>query len=87
MRLPNIPSNQVRAEQRPLFDKLNTGIRENPQGFTCRPELLRCGFQPLHAPSGENQVVTRARRKLFGAPKADAGMTAFGESCWREDLL
>jgi 4-carboxymuconolactone decarboxylase len=34
MRLPNIPSNQVTAEQRPLFDKLHTGIRENLQGFT-----------------------------------------------------
>jgi len=34
MRLPNIPSNQVRGEQRPLFDKLSTGIRENLQGFT-----------------------------------------------------
>jgi hypothetical protein len=87
MRLPNIPSNQVTAGQRPLFDKLNTGIRENLKGFPCRPELLRCGFQPLHAPSGENEVVTRARRKLFGALKADAGMTACDESCWHEDLL
>jgi hypothetical protein len=34
MRLPNIPSNQVTTDQRPLFDKLNTGIRENLQGFT-----------------------------------------------------
>ena len=34
MRLPNIPSNQVTSEQRPLFDKLNTGIRENLRGFT-----------------------------------------------------
>jgi alkylhydroperoxidase family enzyme len=34
MRLPNIPSNQVTSEQRPLFDKLNTGIRENLQDFT-----------------------------------------------------
>jgi 4-carboxymuconolactone decarboxylase len=36
MRLPNIPSNQVTAEQRPLFDKLNTGITENLQGFTTK---------------------------------------------------
>jgi 4-carboxymuconolactone decarboxylase len=34
MRLPNIPPNQVTPERRPLFDKLNTGIRENLQGFT-----------------------------------------------------
>lgn len=34
MRLPNIPSNQVTSEQCPLFDKLNTGIRENLQDFT-----------------------------------------------------
>jgi hypothetical protein len=34
MRLPNIPSNQVTPEQRPLFDKLNTGIRGNLQDFT-----------------------------------------------------
>jgi 4-carboxymuconolactone decarboxylase len=34
MRLPNIPLNQVTTDQRPLFDKLNTGIRENLQGFT-----------------------------------------------------
>jgi hypothetical protein len=41
MRLPNIPSNQVTAEQRPLFDRLNTGIRENLQGFTTqKPEAV-----------------------------------------------
>jgi 4-carboxymuconolactone decarboxylase len=34
MRLPNIPPNEVTAEQRPLFDKLSTGIRENLRGFT-----------------------------------------------------
>jgi hypothetical protein len=34
MRLPNIPPNQVTGEQRPLFDKLSTGIRENLRGFT-----------------------------------------------------
>ena len=49
--------------------------------------LLCCGFNPLHAPSGENQVVTRARRKLFGAFKAAPGMTACDESCWHHDLL
>jgi hypothetical protein len=36
MRLSNISSNQVTSEQRPLFDKLNTGIRENLQRFTTR---------------------------------------------------
>jgi hypothetical protein len=34
MRLPSIPPNQVTAEQRSLFDKLNTGIREHLHGFT-----------------------------------------------------
>ena len=34
MRLANIPPKEVTAEQRPLFDKLNTGIRDNLQGFT-----------------------------------------------------
>ena len=34
MRLPKIPSNLVTSEQRPLFEKLNTGIRENLQDFT-----------------------------------------------------
>ena len=34
MRLPNIPPDQVTSELRPLFDKLNTGIMENLQGFT-----------------------------------------------------
>jgi alkylhydroperoxidase family enzyme len=34
MRLPTIPPNDVTAEQRALFDQLNTGIRENLQGFT-----------------------------------------------------
>jgi 4-carboxymuconolactone decarboxylase len=34
MRLPIIPPNQVSADQRPLFDKLSTGIRDNLQGFT-----------------------------------------------------
>ena len=34
MRLPSIPPNQVTAEQRPLFDQMNTGIRQHLQGFT-----------------------------------------------------
>ena len=36
MRLPSIPPNQVTAEQRPLFDRLNAGISEHLQGFTTR---------------------------------------------------
>jgi 4-carboxymuconolactone decarboxylase len=34
MRLPSIPLNEVTAEQRSLFDKLNTGIKEHLHGFT-----------------------------------------------------
>ena len=34
LRLPNIPPDQVSAEQRTLFDKLRTGIQEHLQGFT-----------------------------------------------------
>lgn len=34
MRLPIIASNDITAEQRPLFDQLSTGIRDNLQGFT-----------------------------------------------------
>jgi alkylhydroperoxidase family enzyme len=34
MRLPIIPPNQLAAGQRPLFDDLSTGIRNNLQGFT-----------------------------------------------------
>ena len=33
MRLPNIPPDQVSAEQKPLFDKLHTGIQKHLQGF------------------------------------------------------
>lgn len=33
MRLPNIPPDQVSAEQRPLFDKLHAGIDQHLQGF------------------------------------------------------
>ena len=52
-----------------------------------RPEVLRCGFHPFHAPSGENQVVMRTRRKLPGGLIADGGMAARDESCWHNNLL
>ena len=39
MRLPNIPPDQVSAEQQPLFDKLRSGIQEHLQGFvTQKPD-------------------------------------------------
>ncbi len=39
MRLPNIPPDQVSAEQRPLFDKLHAGIDAHLQGFvTQKPD-------------------------------------------------
>lgn len=38
MRLPNLPPNQVSAEQRPLFDKLRAGIDQHLQGFVTRRE-------------------------------------------------
>ena len=39
MRLPNIPPDQMSAEQQPLFDKLRIGIQEHLQGFvTQKPD-------------------------------------------------
>jgi hypothetical protein len=48
---------------------------------------LRSGFHPLHVSSRENQVVAVAARELFGAFKADAGVTARDENCWHDDLF
>src|SRR5208337_663327 len=52
-----------------------------------RPELLRCGVDLFHAPSREDQVVTRARGEPFGAFETDPAVTACDESCWHDDLF
>jgi 4-carboxymuconolactone decarboxylase len=54
MRLPNIPPNQLTPEQRPLFNKLNIGIRQNLHGFTTlKPDgsLIGPFSALLHFPS------------------------------------
>jgi hypothetical protein len=78
MRLPNIPSNQVTAEQRPLFDKLHTGIRENLQGFTTqKPDgsLIGPFSALLHFPAYGTAVwdLFLALARQFGAAKGCAG--------------
>src|ERR1700683_281249 len=70
MRLPNIPANQVTSEQRPLFDKLKTGITENLQGFTTqRPDgsLIGPFSALLHFPA-------------YGTPVWDLFLTLAGSS-------
>jgi hypothetical protein len=70
MRLPNIPSDQVTSEQRPLFDKLNTGIMENLQGFTTQTSdgsLIGPFSALLHFPA-------------YGTPVWDLFLTLAGSS-------
>jgi len=78
MRLPNIPSNQVTSEQRPLFDKLNTGIRENLQDFTTqKPDgsLISPFNALLHFPAYGTPVwdLFLALSRQLGAAKGSAG--------------
>jgi alkylhydroperoxidase family enzyme len=85
MRLPNIPSNLVTSEQRPLFDKLNTGIRENLQDVTTqKPDGSLIGpFNALlHFPAygtpvwdmflalAGNSVLPKAAREVVILPTA-----------------
>jgi 4-carboxymuconolactone decarboxylase len=70
MRLPNIPPNQVTSEQRPLFDKLKTGITENLQGFTTQTSdgsLIGPFSALLHFPA-------------YGAPVWDLFLALAGSS-------
>ena len=70
MRLPNIPPDQVTSEQRPLFDKLNTGIMENLQGFatqTSDGSLIGPFSALLHFPA-------------YGTPVWDLFLTLAGSS-------
>jgi 4-carboxymuconolactone decarboxylase len=70
MRLPIIPSDQLTAEQRPLFDKLSTGIRDNLQGFTTQTpdgSLIGPFSALLHYPA-------------YGAPVWDLFLALAGKS-------
>ena len=70
MRLPNIPPDQVTSEQRPLFDKIKTGITENLQGFTTQRSdgsLIGPFSALLHFPA-------------YGTPVWDLFLTLAGSS-------
>jgi hypothetical protein len=64
MRLPNIPPSQVTPEQRPLFDKLNTGIS------------IGLGIAELLSAEGARVMVTgRNPERLAAAQRELPGVT------------
>ena len=77
MRLPKIPSNLVTSEQRPLFEKLNTGIRENLQDFTMLEAAGKGTKMAAHfSPSFRSRLSlfsdllrTGPRRQGFASPR------------------